>query len=234
MNRIAFWLALSTLVAGGCGRFGNPATTPAVPAHPVFHTPVSGQPQARPAIQVKILDDSEWGFFTAELYLAVQSSRFPAETWVILPLNVGDFAGCRERYVQLPFEVTHSDQLVFNLLDEDKLTEEQEKLVLHGCRAGGYCVLVAGKIYTPELGLILQPVATAATELLGSAIIDEISLHYFHNRGTAEFVVQLPLPADPQSANNLSLMDRGNNVPVVLRLYGPPTSLQFTIDPPAA
>lgn len=91
MNRIAYYLALGTLVAGGCGRSSHQP----ISVHPVFPTPVSGQPQARPAIQVKILNDSEWGFFTAELCLAVQSSRFPADTWVILPLNVGDFAGCR-------------------------------------------------------------------------------------------------------------------------------------------
>lgn len=229
VSTVAAWLPL---VAGGCGRAGYSATAQSLSIHPVFHTTLSGQPQTRPAIQVEILDDTEWAVFSAELYLAVQSSRFPAETWVVLPLNVGDFAGCRERYVQLPFEVAESDQLLFNLLDENSLTKEQETLVLGACRAGGYCVLSAGAIYAPDALLILEPGAIAAADLLGNAIVDDMSLQSFSNRGTAEFIVQLPLPLNPQTANELSVRDEANNVPAVLKLYGPPTSLQFSIDPP--
>lgn len=63
-----------------------------IPNHQVFKTALTGQSRSRPAIQVDILDESKYWLFTAKLYLAVQSSRFPAETWVIVPLNVGNFA----------------------------------------------------------------------------------------------------------------------------------------------
>ena len=72
--------------------------------HPVFHTPVSVGAATRPAVQVDVLDDHEGWFTTAELYLAVQSSRFPGDTWVVLPLNQGDFDGAGKRFVELPFE----------------------------------------------------------------------------------------------------------------------------------
>ncbi|MDA1013414.1 MAG: hypothetical protein O3A00_03050, partial [Planctomycetota bacterium] len=73
--------------------------------HPVFATPVSYQASQYPAIQVDVLDADETPYLTtAELYLSLQSSRFPDQTRVLLPVNVGDFGGCPSRFVVLPFE----------------------------------------------------------------------------------------------------------------------------------
>lgn len=220
MLRLAHFIAWLPLVAVGCSqRFISP--------HPVFQTIVSGQSQSRPAIKVDIKDDSEHIFFTAELYLTVQSSRFPSDTRILLPLNVGDFAGCRSRFVQMPFEVAEGDMLIFNLLDDDYLTPQQEQAVISACQACGYCVVAAGKVYDPNTEAILQPVVPVAAEILGKAIVDEISLNHFDNYGTAEFIVPNELPTEPQSANQLSVTDSDNYVPVVLRLYGPVAPLSF-------
>ena len=211
------------LVFAGCG--GEAASD--VPSHPVFDTPLSGQSHARPALQVDIKDASEDIFFTAELYIAVQSSRFPQDTWVLLPLNVGDFAGSRTRFVQLPFEVQPNDTLLFNLLDNDKLSREQERLVLKGCRSAGYCLLVAGAIYCPQAAHIARPVVPVASEVLGQAVISEVGMHYFENFGTAEYIVPPILPNTPHAANELSVRSESNYVPAVLKLYGPSDHLIF-------
>lgn len=134
------------------GRSKAPRVTPrqAVRLHPVFHTPLTGRSNARPAIQVEVLDESESWWTRVELYLTVQSSRFPKETQIILPINVGDFVGCRTRFVQLPFEVQEGDVLLFNLLDEDELTPEEEQVLLRACRTAGYAVACAGALYASD------------------------------------------------------------------------------------
>lgn len=196
--------------------------------HPVFHTHVSGNSSARPAVMVEILDDSESYFTTAELYLAVQSSRFPATTQVLLPINVGEFSGFRSRFVQLPFEVEPSDILAFNLLDDDRLTKEEEKTLLKGCQGAGYCVVVAGCVYCPEAAALIQPVATTAAEILGEVIIQDCASHKFDNFGIAEYIVPSQIPYEPQQANKLAVLDSGNTARVVLRLYSPPNQLDIT------
>ncbi len=222
------------LVSLGCGQSArHTVQKPIVPkiiTHPVFQTAITGNSSARPAIQVDIKDASEDFVFTAELYLSVQSSRFPGDTLVILPLNVGDFAGCRTRFVQLPFEVEEGDTLLFNLLDNDKLNGEQEQLVVKGCHACGYCLLIAGQIYCPAATSIVRPAVPVAADILGEAIIQDVALHYFENFGTAEYIVPKYLPEEPQQANELSIRNDSNYVPAILKLFGPSREIPFSID----
>ena len=227
---ICIWSLLWLLGVVPAPLSGKGKQLPVADIHPVFRTKISGDSRSRPAIHVDILDDSEAIFFTAELYLAVQSSRFPSDTWVILPLNVGEFAGCRTRFVQLPFEVSAGDNVLFNLLDEDRLTAEQEHAVVAGCQATGYCLLVAGRIYCPEAASILKPAVSTAADLLGAAIINDVSLHHFKNLGTAEFIVPLQLPDAPQKANRLSVSSRGNHSPATLRIFGPSSPMPFKLE----
>lgn len=230
-------------IANGCGSQPTGSSNPKkkknndamkaaakITSHPVFHTVVSGQPQSRPAIQIDILDDSEDWIFRAELYLSIQSSRFPQDTRVLIPLNRGDFAGIRKRFTQLPFEVQKGDTLVFNLLDDDKLTQEQEQSLLLGCRSAGYCLLIAGSIYCPNAAYIAEPVVEVASEILGQAIIQDIDLHGFENFGTAEYIVQKSLPKQPYEANELSIRNPAHNVPAVLKVYGPAEALPFKFE----
>lgn len=226
--------AILTLLVGcngsesGTRQTVNRPAIPSIATHPVFHTAITGQSGVRPAIQVDIKDESEDVFFTAELYLSVQSSRFPNDTRILLPLNVGDFAGCRTRFVQLPFEVEQGDTLLFNLLDNDELSYEQEQLILRGCRAAGYCILYAGNIYCPEAAAVVSPIVPVAADILGTAIVQDIAVHQFENFGTAEFIAPAQLPNDPHQANELSIRNESNYVPAVLKLFGPPEPMAFS------
>lgn len=228
MNSFAKCFTMIVLLAAvGCNRTSQQVTTPLESVqsptrvtHPVFQTNITGRSHACPAIHVDIKDDSEDYFFRAELYLTVQSSRFPSDSWVVLPLNGGDFVGARSRFVRLPFEVEEGDTLLFNLLDNDKLTSAQEALIVEGCRATGYCVLVAGELYCPGSAVVADSIVSVASEILGEAILSDVQSHYFENFGVAEYVVPQSLPNSPQVANELCLRSTSNYVPAVLKLYG--------------
>lgn len=225
----AFTMSLLML---GCG--GNippqPPTEPQRPVvriHPVFHTAITRSSNRRPAIQLDLKDDGEF-FGRAELYLTVQSSAFPAETWIVLPVNVGDFAGCRTRYVQLPFEIQSKDVLLFNVLDEDGLTDAEEKLVLKACQASGYCIQLAGLIYAPQLEFIIEPAVDVGAEILGDAIVSDVRQHKFKNLGTAEYITPPQMPQYPNEANELTLLDSKTlKARVVLKMYGPDSPIEF-------
>ena len=193
--------------------------------HPVFQTPVSNHSASRPAIQVDVLDASDKWLWTAKLYLTVQSSRFPAGTWVVLPINVGDFQGCRTRFVQLPFEVSEGDTLLFNLLKDNQLSAAQEKIILNSCRVSGYCVIAASCIYCPQHTRLVAPVTNVATDILGVAVIKNCSVNKFTNLGLAEFHSPAVLPATAGEANCLTLLDGSRYSRVDLKLFGPTSEL---------
>ncbi|MCC7420489.1 MAG: hypothetical protein IT428_09420 [Planctomycetaceae bacterium] len=226
------WALLSAAVmVAGCAETELPAPqSKPLAVHPVFQTPLSHVPSSRPAVQVDILDASEHWLLTAELYLTVQSSRFPSETWVVLPLNIGDFQGCRSRFVQLPFEVREGDTLLLNLLDDDRLTAEQEKLVLQSCATTGYCLLIAGKLHAATTGLFAQGVELAA-DVLGNVILDDVKSHGFKNLGKAEFHVPPALPARAGEANVLTILDESRYARVLVKLFAPERDLPFDSTP---
>lgn len=193
------------------------------PLHPVLHTPVTGNPINRPAVLVDVLDDSESWFSSAELYLSVQSSQFPASTRVLLPINIGDFEGCRTRFVQLPFEVAPEDHLVFELLDDDVLSAEDEQRIVTGCRLTGYCLLIGGSVYAPSAAKVAAPLMEPAADFLGEAILGSLSMSAFECIGKARFTVTGPLPEQPHKANPLTLLDDSRYCRVQLQIfYGPP------------
>lgn len=219
-------IAIGALLWWGYSLLGTGSD--ALAAHPIMGTPVTGTSASRPAIQVDIIDASEWAG-TAELYLAVQSSRSPSDCWTLLPINVGDFSGCMSRFVQLPFEVEPGDTVLFNLLDDDGLSSEEEGHIITACRGAGYCIWLAGTIYQPGLKAFVSPKLTAnASELLGKSVLDDVENDKFDNYGVAEFIVQDSLPATPSQANKLSLIDEGKYVRVQLRLYGPASPLPLS------
>jgi hypothetical protein len=189
-------------------------------SHPLFETPISANDSIRPAIQVDILDASEHWLGTAELYLAVQSSRFPDQTWVVLPLNRGEFDGATKRFVQLPFEVRKGDTIAFNLLDCDSLSSSQEDLIIGGCKAAGYCIFRAGKAYQPVVANILKPGINATADAVATVILNECKMHQFDNFGVAEYVVPNELPKTPSLANRLTILEEERYARVQLKLYG--------------
>ena len=229
-TRWARWSVLG-LVSASFTWFVSPPGLVAPPAfatiHPVFHTPVSGQSSARPAVLVEILNDTERGIETAELYLSVQSSRFPSNVQVILPINRGNFRGCKYRFVQLPFEVEEGDTLAFDLVDNDEMTLEQEELVLGASRAGGFCIQLGGAIMQPELDWIVRPTTTAVSEVVGQGIVLKFRDSPFRNFGRATFIVQQSYPKLPHEANPVALLDVNNYSRATVKVYFPDSPLSF-------
>ena len=195
--------------------------------HPVFHKPVTHRSASRPAVQVNVLDASDKWLWTAKLYLAVQSSRFPGDTCVVLPINIGDFLGCRSRFVQLPFEIREGDTLIFNLLKDNQLSAGQEKLILDACQLSGYCVIAASCIYCPQHTRLIAPMTNVASEILGQAVVENFRVNSFVNLGLAEFHSPAVLPKTAGEANLLTLLNESRYARVVLKLFGPPRELTF-------
>lgn len=189
-------------------------------AHPLFKTPLSGDSYARPAILVDVLDESEfWG--TAELYLKVQSSRFPSDVAVVFPINRGDFVGCRSRFIQLPFEVADGDLLLLNVLDEQSLSAEQEAVLLKACESVGYCLAYGAHICRPDLGRLIEPGFMGVARVVGDGIVMELQSNPFRNMGSAEYIVQTSRPNQPQDANPVTLLSSSNYGRAQVRIYFP-------------
>lgn len=194
--------------------------------HPVFQTPVSGNSVNRPAVMVTITDDRDlggWG--TAELYLSVQTSRFPSDVHILLPINRGDFRGCRQRFIQLPFEVHDGDNLTFDLIDDAQMTAEQENLVLQACRSAGFCIRIGNAFIKPELDWIVAPTAAAASELIAQSTILTLRDSPFQNFGYGAFIVESSRPATPNEANPVVFLDDSKYSRGQVKVYYPPEPL---------
>ena len=238
---LQFTLIVCVLSILGCGspnglpptadKSNNKVDAPvAVRTHPVFRTSMTGIAQKRPAVFIDVRDQSEDVFFRAELYLSVQYSKFPGNTRILMPINVGDFAGCQKRFVQLPFEVDEGETIAFELLDNDRLTSEQEQILISGCKGCGFCIVVAGEYFCPGSSRITMPVSSIVSDILGEAIIADVKDHPFENFGTAEYIVPKTLPAQPKDANRLDIISNSNYAPASLRIYGPKTEQEFVYD----
>jgi hypothetical protein len=224
-TRWATWSVLG-LVSAGFTWFVAPPAFATI--HPVFNTPVSGQSSARPAVLVETLDDTEHGGLgMAELYLSVQSSRFPSGVQVILPINRGNFQGCKYRFVQLPFEVEEGDTLTFDLVDDNQMTPQQEALVLGASRAGGFCVQLGGAILQPELDWIVRPTTSAVSESAGQSLVLAFRDSPFRSFGKGIFIVQPSGPRRPHAANPVALLDSGNYSRATVKVYFPDSPLSF-------
>lgn len=199
-------------------------------ANPVFDTPLTLSPDARPAIQVEIVDADTHVLFNGyySFYLSVQSSRFTnSETRVLFPLNVGNFKGCTSKFVQLPFEVDDGDNLVLDLVYESGLSDDERKLVLNLGRATGYFVARAHACYSYR-AKGMEP----AYARLGELLAEEYTLknpESFKNLAKAECLIQSSRPRSPQQANRITLIEDSGAKKLVrahVRLYYPSSPLQ--------
>lgn len=220
VRRIFMRLSLCCLVASAAAWIVSSSV--AVATHPVFQTPVSLNSSNRPAVQVDVTDDTEFGGWgTAELYLSVQSSRFPQHVHVILPINRNSFVGCKSRFLQLPFEVERGDVLAFNLLDDNTLSAEQEQVLLSACESAGFCIEVGSTIYRPNLAALVRPISSSASRTLGNGAVLIIRDSPFRNFGTGEFIVESVRPSAPNLANRTALLDEGQRSRASVRVYFP-------------
>ena len=107
------------------------------------------------AVCVKILDDSEfWPWTKAELYLKVHDKNNP-ENFLFRPLNVGGLAsGSRTHQFRTPFiyDPDHPTVLCFELLDDDSMSAEQEKLLVDATKKGCQIICTAAGIYAVTQG----------------------------------------------------------------------------------
>lgn len=194
--------------------------------HPMFETPLSGQSGWRPAIQVDIIDDTEWwlGIPThAELYLSIQSSRMPGNAQTVFPLGMGASAGCRSQFIQVPFEVRPGDVLTLNLWDDDALSAREKELVRGSLETVGYFVIVGSYYYFPALDSLhdlIQPGFADATEIASEMYFIQREEHPFSNVGTAEYIVQPSRPSQPSDANVLTVK-KDNRARIEVKFYFP-------------
>ncbi|QEG24801.1 hypothetical protein [Mariniblastus fucicola] len=237
MKRIVSCLLALVFVVAGCSESSKVAEDPAdnespeittrskPVLHPVFHTRVTGQPARNPALKIDIHSDWEAPWNRAEFFLSVQSSRFPEDVRILLPVNIGNFAGCKTRFVQLPFEIHQDETLVFELLDDDSMSVDQQKQVVTACSSTGFVIVTLGSIVQPEL-TPFSALGAEAGRQFGKSIIEDIKLHKFSNYGKAEFRVGATMPHFPHDANDLSVLC-GNYCYATLRIYCPPTEIPF-------
>ena len=180
--------------------------------------PVTGDDAVRPKVRVDVRDDSEhFGLDQSELYLTVQSSRFNANCLVVLPLNVGEFRGVRERYVELPFAVAAGDTLTFNLLDDSTFSSDSEAALTAACRVAGYAVVMSATIFQPELASAV-PAGGAAGALTGRSLGAVWRNDNFTHVAAADYRVPDAMPASDRTANRVSLRD-GTYTPADVRVF---------------
>lgn len=173
-------------------------------------------PAKQPWVSVEILDDSESYFSTAELYLSVTTSRTNDER-VLIPINVGPNSGRRSLFVELPFYVQSRDTVIFELLDEDELSDSDVEAILAGARI----VLTAQGIFS---GNPKQKAIAATGRLLldqfgpGLKLVSKATINGFDNLGRVRYVVPKEIPAVPQDANPLTIRE-GTHARAELRIY---------------
>jgi len=183
---------------------GVVAPRPAI-AHPVFNTPLTGMSEARPAIQVEVIDATWHGKIydsTYDLYLCVKSSR--SDNAVMFPLN-NEIHGCTTHYIQLPFEIANDDKLDFQLVYQSGLSPDEQQLVLEASQAAGYCLVYAGEIRWPNHRDLCEAAFLTATDVIGKSL----NLN-FRQKLTAlahcEYIVDGARPHVSQNANQVTLV----------------------------
>jgi|GEM_PF-3483141 len=173
-------------------------------------------PAKQPWVSVDILDESEGWFTTAELYLAVTTNRISDER-VLIPVNIGPHSGRRSMFVELPFYVQPRDTIVFELLDEDEITDEEAEAILAGTRIvltaqgifsgspKGKAIAAAGKMMLDQFGPELK-------------LVSKATMTGFDHLGRAKYVVPKEIPAVPQDANPLTIRE-GTHARAEIRIY---------------
>lgn len=175
-----------------------------------------GTPQKDIAINVTILDDSEfWPGCKAELYLKVFDKSKP-ENFLLCPLNVGGLdSGSKTRMFRTPFvfDSKHHTILRFELLDDDSMSEEQEKLLVDATKQLCQIIHTTAGVYAvpnPMSGAMLIKSSEPVENLLKTGIralkinLDEIK---FEHMGQKDYILFHPSHPDLPVNNSFAIID---------------------------
>ena len=182
--------------------------------HPLFKTPVLSN-RSLANVSVEILQDRGDYTTRGELFLVVQSSRFPSETIILMPLSD---RGVPDTYLELPFSITPGDEVSFVLVDDDYLTDDEARAVAAAARVAGYCVVQAAVIQQPSLE-IAAPLSNAVIDELITPTNVKLQGNEFEYLSSARYVVPDKLPVSPYVANELTLVSETNKADAVVRVY---------------
>ena len=157
----------------------------------------------RIALDVEILDEYEtyhgvWKLLPwrgkAELYLKIYDKKNP-EISLLYPLNVEtDVSGTRKIPVITPFEYGNPTVLVVELLDDDRLSEEEEELLVEAAKTGAMIICDATQAYKTdfkEADAIFRnkdrivSLATSGAKVLAK----NLNQHKFDSLGIYEYTV---------------------------------------------
>jgi hypothetical protein len=178
----------------------------------------------RTYVEVDIIDP--WEFFgEAELYLMVQQSSRP-DIDILIPMNVGKLPKYHA-FVELPFVPRDGDVLKFALLDDDRLSNAEEKALLDSARATGYLIWIGAKVYAAGHGVSLPAGTKEATQELVKALalsyVLECDRHKFQDYGHGQYIVPHERPATPKDANTVTIKN-GNTAKMDIRVYFEPVN----------
>ncbi len=197
----------------------KPSDPPAPPFAPVQNTSYG----RTAVIDVKILDDSEHYFGTAELFLKVTSS-INSRISVLLPLNVGKYAGQKHIQHTTPFlhDGANDETITFELLDDDKLEKEEIDRLVDAIGNGTQLACIAGKIYAFQNGVKFpqggEDVAISFAKKTGKIILDEYSGTSYKSCGIAEYKVNENEQDRHRDANAIIIRD-GNKAKIEMTVF---------------
>lgn len=171
----------------------------------------SPSPPAQASLVIEILDASEGFSTTAELYLQVSGNEEFGEMNLLYPLNIGSQSGQHIFYKKLPLKLAPDDELSFNLLDEDGLSDDEEKVLFTASQATGFVFLIAGKCYIyHKIGVVvpleyehIKPLINDLTEIL----VLNMNQHPFDAYGHATYIRPWWIPKKPKDSNWIEIFD---------------------------
>lgn len=173
-------------------------------------------PPKQAVFTIEILDPSETlpGVTTAELYLKVTSTVYQ-DVQLMAPLNVGGSRGHERFVIHSPF-IHHGQKdetLVFELLDDDELSDAQVDVLSGAVGTAGYILYRAGQSYAVTQGMVLPDEGAEVSRVLARNGSRVALSHFFvgsnfDSFGSAEYVVEEIPPASARDATRLTVVDR--------------------------
>jgi len=197
-----------------------------VGAATTYYAASGGSAGRKALIEVEVLDDDEWGWFRgrADLYLKVYSTVNPSVS-ILLPVNTGDFGGKRQITYETPFihDGTKDETLNIELLDDDSLSADQEKLLVKAAERGCYLLYSGARIYAVEHGVSLPEIGAVISQGVGGSLakllIDEYGKHSYKSYGHVSYNISEIEDSARRDTNPVTVVDKHGSARVHIRVY---------------